>query len=135
MNGRIMIIILRDFGEKLGKRGSLAVELAAYDLYPPLLLGAFLGSLVYIAAQDGPPRTWWHVFSPIVAGTLTGNYLPHLIIAYILGEQIATGAGGAMGAFAVGSFGPWGARMLIRRAKSWNPPQSPPSNNGRSPTP
>lgn len=106
------------------------MQLAAYDLYPALLLSAFLGSLVYIAAQDGPPKTWWHVFSPIVAGTLTGNYLPHLIIAYVLGEQVAAGAGGAVGGFATGLLGPWGARTLIRKARAWNPPP-----NGRSQTP
>lgn len=107
------------------------MEWASYDLYPPLLLSAFLGSLVYIAAQDGPPKNYWAVVSPIVAGTLTGNYLPHLIIGYMLGEQIAIGTGGAVGAFATGLLGPWGARALIRRARALNPT----TTNGRSPTP
>ena len=91
--------------------------LATYDLYPPLLLAAFLGSLVYIAAQDGPPKTWWYVFSPIVAGTFTGNYLPHLIISYFFGEVVASGTGGAIGAFATGVIGPLGARMLISKVR------------------
>jgi hypothetical protein len=90
--------------------------MAEYGLYPVLLLAGFLGSLVYLAAQDGPPASVWPAISPIVAGTLTANYLPHFILSYI-SEAVATGGGGAASAFATGVGGPLCARLIIRRLK------------------
>jgi hypothetical protein len=91
-----------------------------YNLYAALLFAGFLGSLVYIAAQEGPPQNWWAVISPIIAGTPTANYLAHPLAAYFFGDAAATtGTAGAISAFAIGAGGPWVARGLIRKAKSF----------------
>ena len=93
----------------------------AYNLYPMLLLAGFLGSLVFISAQDGPPITPWAVISPIISGTLTANYLPFFAINYFFGEKAATGVGGAAGAFLIGLGGPFVARTIVVRWLAWKP--------------
>jgi hypothetical protein len=90
--------------------------MAEYGLYPVLLLAGFLGSLVYLAAQDGPPTSIWLAVSPIMAGTLSANYLPHFALSYI-SEAVATGGGAMAGAFTTGLCGPLCARLIIRRLK------------------
>lgn len=101
--------------------------MAEYGLYPVLLLAGFLGSLVYLAAQDGPPTSVWLAVSPIFAGTLTANYLPHLVLSYFFNEVVATGGGSAAGAFATGVCGPLCAKWIIKKAKTLN------LNNGKVP--
>lgn len=85
----------------------------ALYLYPVLLLAGFLGSMVYIAAQDGPPKNWWAVYSPLVAGTISGNYFAHWGVQWILGSEAAASAPAAVGAFVIGGGGPWAARQLF----------------------
>jgi hypothetical protein len=97
-------------------------------LYPALLFAGFLGSLVYIAAQEGPPQNWWAVISPIVAGTPTANFLAHVCVGFFFGDATAaSGTAGGIGAFAIGAGGPWVARGLARKAKAWGS-----NGNGRS---
>jgi hypothetical protein len=92
-----------------------------YDLYPVLLLAGFLGSLVFIAAQDGPPKAVWAVISPIVAGTIMANYLPFFAVNYFFGEKAATGAGAAAGSCLIGLGGPYAAKAIIGRWQAWKP--------------
>jgi hypothetical protein len=101
--------------------------MAEYGLYPVLLLAGFLGSLVFIAAQDGPPSSWWPIFSPVVAGTVTANYMAHFVVGSLpqsilslLGDAAGAGAPAGIGAFVVGAGGPYVARGLARWAKSRN---------------
>ena len=93
----------------------------AYNLYPVLLLAGFFGSVVFIAAQDGPPKTPWAVISPIVAGTLTANYLPFFVISYFFGEKAGAGTGAGAAAFIVGLGGPFVARQVATRWLAWKP--------------
>jgi hypothetical protein len=92
----------------------------ALGLYPGLLFAGFLGSLVFIAAQEGPPQNWWAVISPILAGTPTANYLAHFAVGYFFGEAASTaGTAGGVGAFAIGAGGPWIARGLAQKAQAF----------------
>ena len=102
------------------------MDLSTWGLYPALLFAGFLGSLVYIAAQEGPPQNWWAVVSPIIAGTPTANYLAHLAAGYFFGDAATTGTVGGIGAFAIGAGGPWVARGLAKKAKAFG------DSNGRS---
>lgn len=85
-------------------------------LHPVLLLAGFLGSLAYIAAQPGPPASWWAVYSPIVTGTLTANYIPAWLVGYFFGSAAIHSFGSGCSSFAVGGCGPLGIRYLITRA-------------------
>ena len=97
------------------------VRMDALGLHAGLLLGGFLGSLVFIACQPGPPQSWWALASPIIAGTLTANYLPWIAINYFFGQAAAVGTGSFAASFTIGVSGPWVGRSIIRKAQNWSP--------------
>lgn len=101
--------------------GCGAMELDALGIYPILLLGGFLGSLAYIAAQPGPPKNWWEIISPIFSAVPAANYLSHFAVGYFFGEALASGTGAGCGAFLIGAGGPLTARAIMRRWSSWSP--------------